>query len=91
MFTVNQDLAEYGSSQSLLFVERHIIELPGDGVREVANPREELIAFGNVVVLVFETTDIRFEFVDAIHDLGCSLFELFFVEKGRLETPSSNR
>jgi hypothetical protein len=66
-------------------VERHIIELPGDGVREVANPREELIAFGDVVVLVFETTDIRFEFVDAIHDLGCSLFELFFVEKGALK------
>jgi len=44
-------------------VKGHIIELPGDGICEVANPREELIAFGNVVVLLLETTDIGFEFV----------------------------
>ena len=63
----------------------HFVELSGDGVREVSNPREELLAFGNVVVLLFESTDVCFEFLGAVHDLGCSLFELLFVEKGALK------
>ena len=56
-----------------------------DGIREVSDPREELLAFGNVLVLVFETADVRFELMDAVHDLRCPLLEFLFIEKPALE------
>jgi hypothetical protein len=66
-------------------VKGHIVERPGDGIGEVSNPREELLAFGNVLVLVFETADVRFELVDAVYDLRCPLLEFLFIEKAALE------
>ena len=63
----------------------HIVDPPGDRIRKVSNPREELLAFGDVLVLVFETANVRFKLVDPVHDLRCPLLEFLFVDKAVLK------
>jgi hypothetical protein len=66
-------------------VKGHIVERPGDGIGEVSNPREELLAFGDVLVLVLETANVCIKLTDAVHDLRCALLELLFVDKATLK------
>jgi len=69
----------------LLILKGHIVEPPGDGIREVSNPREELLAFADVFVLVLETADVRFKLADPVHDLRCPWLEFLFVDKATLK------